>query len=380
MFKFFPYLGKTLWRHRTRSLLTVSGATVALFVFSFLLSLRAGLQQLTSQGDSVLIVFQENKFCPATSHLPQDYALTIAKFPGVRNVAPIQVFTNNCRASLDVIVFYGVIADQVRRIREFTLTAGSWDEFARRQDSAIVGEALARRRKLTVGQTFSVGDVTVRVVGVFSSRQRAEEDYVYCHLDFLQRTRGLDLVGTVTQHEVLLDDPASAERVAAAIDERFAGGPVQTDTRTKGVFQASSLEDLIQLIHLSQYLGYACLGLMAVLLATTTIMTVEDRIKEHAILQTLGFSTGRIFRLVLLECFLLSLIGGGIGVAAATVVLAITGLSIGAEAVSIAFVISPLIAASGVATAGAIGLLSGLAPAWHASRADIVSALRGAPA
>ena len=77
----------------------------------------------------------------ATSHLPQDYALTIAKFPGVRNVAPIQVFTNNCRASLDVIVFYGVIADQVRRIREFTLTAGSWDERCCR-----VRRCLRRRR------------------------------------------------------------------------------------------------------------------------------------------------------------------------------------------------------------------------------------------
>jgi putative ABC transport system permease protein len=380
MFKFLPYLLKTLWRHRTRSLLTISGSAVALFVFSFILSVRAGLDQLTTQGDSVLIVFQQNKFCPATSHLPQDYALAIAKLRGVQHVAPIQVFTNNCRASLDVIVFYGVIAEHVRRIRNFTLTSGSWEEFEQRQDGAIMGAALARRRSVGPGQSFSVGEVTVRVVGLFESENRAEEDYIYCHLDFLQRTRGLDLVGTVTQHEVLLDDPASAERVATAIDDRYAGGPVPTDTRTKGVFQASSLEDLVQLIDLSQYLGYACLGLMAVLLTTTTIMTVEDRIKEHAILQTIGFSTGRVFRLVLSECFLLSLAGGGIGVAAAWLVLFATGLSIGAEAVSIAFVITPMIAVTGLITAAAIGLSSGLAPAWHASRAGIVSALRGAAA
>ena len=176
---------------------------------------------------------------------------------------------------------------------------------------------VAARRKLDVGKTFSVGDVTVRVVGIFTSENRAEEDYVYCHLDFLQRTRGLDLVGTVTQHEVFLADGADSAAIATQIDQLYAGGPVQTDTRTKGVFQAASLEDLIQLINLSQYLGYACLGLMAVLLATTTIMSVEDRIKEHAILQTIGFSTGRIFRLVMSECVLLSILGGAVGVAAA---------------------------------------------------------------
>jgi putative ABC transport system permease protein len=379
MFKFLPYLVRTLWRHRTRSLLTVSGSSVALFVFTFILAVKSGLDQLTSQGDSTLIVFQANKFCPATSHLPQDYALAIRQIPGVVDVAPIQVFTNNCRASLDVIVFYGMPAEQVRRVRDFTLIAGDWAEFERRQDGAIVGEALAQRRKVGVGQSFSVGDVTVRVVGIFRSQNRAEEDYVYCHLDFLQRTRGLDLVGTVTQHEVLLADGASAAEVAAAIDRRYAGGPVQTDTRTKGVFQASSLEDLIQLIELSEYLGLACLALMAALLATTTIMTVEDRIQEHAVLQTIGFSTWRVFRLVLAECVLLSLLGGIIGVGTAWGVLSASALSLGAEAVTIAFIVTPAIVAWGVATAAVVGAASGLLPAWHASRADIVSALRGAP-
>jgi putative ABC transport system permease protein len=104
MFKFTPYLLKTLWRHRTRTMLTVSGSAVALFVFCFVGSVQEGLDRLTSQKDSTLIVFQANKFCPATSHLPQDYDQIIGKMDGVREVVPIQVFTNNCRASLDVVV------------------------------------------------------------------------------------------------------------------------------------------------------------------------------------------------------------------------------------------------------------------------------------
>ena len=376
MVRFVPYILKTLWRHRTRTLLTVSGAAVAVFVFCFVLSVREGLSDLTEQDDSVLVVFQANKFCPATSHLPQDYEFTIRELPGVRDVVPIQVFTNNCRASLDVVVFYGTYAGQVRSVRDFELVEGDWSAFEERQDAGIVGAALARRRGISVGDRFDIGDVSVHVAGIFSSGNRSEEDYVYCHLDFLQRTRGLDLVGTVTQHEVWLDETADPEQVAELIDATLLRGQVETDTRTKGAFQASSLADLIQLIDLSQFLGYACLALMLVLLSTTTIMSVEDRISEHAVLQTLGFSSPRVFGIVLSECAVLSIIGGALGVGLAVLALRLSGLSVGAEAVSIPFTASPELVATGIAASITIGILAGIAPAWHASRADIVTALR----
>ena len=380
MFKFAPYVFKTLWRHRTRSLLTVSGSAVALFVFCFVLTIQQGVRRITSQEDSVLIVFQANKFCPATSHLPQDYERVISQMSGVREVVPIQVFTNNCRASLDVVVFYGTLADKIRQVRDFDLISGRWDDFENHQDAAIVGQTLATRRGIEVGDTFSIGDktVTVKVAGIYTSTNRAEEDYVYCHLDFLQRTRGLDLVGIVTQHEVWLDSTADPEQTAAAIDAKFQTGQVETDTRTKGAFQASSLADLIQLIDLSHYLGWACLGLMAVLIATTTIMTVEDRIGEHAVLQTLGFSTRRVFRLVLSESVLLSITGGGIGIGLAALVLTQSGLSMGAEAVTIALEPTGRVAITAAIVSLGVGVLSGIAPAWHAARADIVDALRQA--
>jgi putative ABC transport system permease protein len=103
MFKFLPYVLKTLWRHRSRTLLTVSGTAVALFVFSFVGAVQEGMNALAGRQEAKqsLVVFQANKFCPATSHLPQDYEAKIKRIEGVREVVPIQVFTNNCRASLD---------------------------------------------------------------------------------------------------------------------------------------------------------------------------------------------------------------------------------------------------------------------------------------
>ena len=74
MFKYAPYVLKTLWRHRSRTLLTVTGSAVALFVFCFVGSVQEGLNDLQCRqaAKGALIVFQANKFCPATSHLPQD--------------------------------------------------------------------------------------------------------------------------------------------------------------------------------------------------------------------------------------------------------------------------------------------------------------------
>ena len=102
------------------------------------------------------------------------------------------------------------------------------------------------------------------------------------------------------------------------IDALFRGGPVETDTRPKGVFQAKSLGDLAQLIGLAHYLGYACVGLVLALVATTTVMSVQDRIQEHAVLQTLGlYRVAGVSDSCSWRALLLSIAGGLGGVGAA---------------------------------------------------------------
>ena len=380
MFKFIPYTLKTLWRHRSRTILTVSGSAVALFVFCFVGAVQEGMNDLQRRQEAKgsLIAFQANKFCPATSHLPQDYDQQIARLDGVREVFPVQVFTNNCRASLDVVVFYGVPPEKLRKARDFELVSGSWSDFEQHQDAAVVGRAVANRRSINVGDKFSIGELSVNVAGIYSSDDPAEENYIYSHLEFLQRGKGMNLVGTVTQIEVLLNEGVDPVAKCREIDDKFRGGPVETDTRPKGAFQAKSLGDLMQLIGMAHYLGYACVGLVLSLVATTTIMSVEDRIKEHAVLQTIGFSGPRVFRLVMIECVLLSIAGGIIGVGAAMIMLKLSSLSVGAEAVTIAFTPSVRLAITGLIVSAIAGTLAGIVPAIHAARTEIVPALRQA--
>lgn len=380
MFKFAPYVFKGLWGHRSRTMLTISGSAVALFVFCFVGSVQRGLAKLTEgqEAQRTLIVFQENRFCPASSKLPEDYARVVAKLPGVKDVVPIKVFTNNCRASLDVVVFNGMQPEQLRSARDLTLTSGTWGDFDTRTDAAIVGEAVAKRRGLKNGQRFTIGDITVSIVGIFRSTVAAEDNYIYTHLDFLQRARGKVAVGTVTQLEVKLASAADPDRLASEIDAQFKSGPVATSTRSKGVFQRDTLADLAELIGLAHWLGYACVGLVLALVATTAVMAVQDRIKEHAVLQTLGLRPGRIFRLVLAESVLQSVLGGFLGVGAGTLLLAWGGFSIGAEGVTIAFQPSVDLALVGMLVCVCVGLAAGVVPGWQAARTEIVTALRQA--
>ncbi|MEM1067980.1 MAG: ABC transporter permease [Planctomycetota bacterium] len=369
---------KTLWRHRTRSLLTVSGTAVAMLVFCMVGSVQEGLRRLTSGADAEqnLIVFQENRFCPTSSRLPEDYSRKIRELPGVKEVMPIQVWTNNCRASLDIVVFHGADRQQIQAARPLTLTDGSWSVFQDTQDAAIVGRNIAQRRGLNVGDQFSIGDISVHIAGVFSSSVPSEENLIYTSLQFLQYTRGVNAAGLVTQHEVLLSKDAQPERIAAEIDRMLRSGPVATTTRLKGAFQASTLSDLVDLIGFAHWLGYACVGLVLSLVATTTAMSVQDRIKEYAVLQTIGVRPLRTMRLVLSESTLLCVLGGLAGTLIANAVLQVGGFAIGAEGASIAFRPSISLVLNGFLVSVCVGVIAGIAPATQAATVPIVKALQ----
>ena len=378
MLRFLPYVLKNLWRHRVRTALTLSGAAVAIFVFVFVGSVQEGLKGLTRSqlADQRLIVFQANRFCPSTSKLPEDYARQVRSVPGVKDAVPVKVFMNNCRASLDVVVFHGMPAEKLRVARDLTLLAGAWGEFEKRRDAAIVGQAIAARRGLTVGQRFSIGAATVTIVGICRSSTPADENFIFTHLEFLQRTPGLNSVGTATQIEVLLEENAAVQAVADAIDEKFRSNYVATNTRPLGVFQLDAVGDLVELIGFLRYLAYACVGLVLALVGTTTLMAVQDRVREFAVLQTIGFSGPLLFVLMLIESVVLSTVGGALGVGLALIPLSSGSLAIGSEGVLVPFLATPALIATGLLVSVLSGLVAGVSPAWTAARAEIVQGLR----
>ncbi|MBX3419907.1 MAG: ABC transporter permease [Pirellulaceae bacterium] len=374
----FRYVLKTLLRHRTRTLLTICGAAVAMFVFCGVEAIQEGLRRLVTDSESNrgLVVYQENRFCPSTSHLPVDYARQIAKIPGVREVMPVQVWTNNCRASLDVVVFNGVNPQQVAQFRTFNIVDGTARGFETESNGALVGFTLAQRRGIKVGETFSIGPMSVKVSGIFRSEVAAEENVIFTPLDYLQLAEGTDRAGTVTLHEVIVQSGFDLNQVAESIDQNLKSGPVATKTRTRGAFMANAVTDLVDFIRFTAWLGYACLGLVLSIVATTTVMSVQDRIKEYAVLQTLGVRPLTAMRLVVTESSLLCIIGGLLGAGIAISLLAWLRLAMTTEGVSLGIAPSFRLAGLAAVLSVAVGVLAGIGPAIQAVQTPIVAALR----
>lgn len=105
-------------------------------------------------------------------------------------------------------------------------------------------------------------------------------------------------------------------------------------------------------------------------------MSVQDRIKEYAVLQTIGVRPMRAMRLVLTESTILCLVGGLLGTAAALMALTIGGFAIGAEGATIAFRPSIGLAMTGAIVSFLVGIAAGIAPAVQAATVPIVNALK----
>ena len=381
--RFMPVVFKQLWRHRVRSVLTLSGVAIAMFLFITVQTLQEGVRRSTqaAAGDTTLVVYRENRFCPATSRLPQFYVDRIQKIPGVVSAVPVKIVVNNCRASLDVITFRGVPREDLAGPKgwasRWQLIAGSVTEWEKRSDAALVGETLATRRGFTVGQSFDSSGVTVTVAGIIRSAEAQDQNVAYVHLDFLQQAAGKGGgLGSVTQFTVRVDDPAKMEAVAAAIDAQFRSEAEPTTTRPEKAFVAQAGADIVEIVKFTQWLGWGCLAAVLALVANAIVLSVQDRIKEHAVLQTLGFRSGLIARLIVSEGMLIGLLGGALGTGIALAVVHFGHFSLSQEGLSISVGASWSVLLWGLGISAGVGIVAGLVPAIRAGRREIASCFR----
>lgn len=379
MLKFAPLVLKQVIRHRTRSALTVLGVATGMFLFATVQAMQGAVTRATSASseDTTLVVYRENRYCPATSRLPERYLSRIAAIEGVRNVTPMKIVVNNCRASLDVITFRGLPEEKLAETGStFRYVSGSAEAWKGRSDAALVGETLAKRRGFKAGDRFTAAGVTVFVAGVIASSEPQDQNVAYVHLPFLQRAAGEEHIGTVTQFNVKVDDPQRMEAVAAAIDDLFRSDSDPTSTRSEKAFVARAAADVVAMVGFASVVGWGCLAAVFALVGNAIVLSVHDRIREHAVLQTLGFGSGLIARLIMAEGVLMGLIGGAIGCAAAMGMMWWGRFSMSVEGVNMPIEAGVDVLLMGLAASMGLGIAAGLAPAWRASRREITSCFR----
>lgn len=377
---FLTLVFKQLWRQPLRTSLTVLGVAVAMFIFCAVRAMQTGVERATevTAKDTTLVVYRENRYCPFTSRLPQYYGDRIRAVPGVTSAIPMRIQVSNCRASLDVVTFRGVPEEDFLReyAPRFEIIAGSLDAWTHRSDAALVGESLAERRGLAIGDRLSAAGITVSVAGILRSDAPQDQNVAYTHLAFIQEaaTRG-GTGGVVTQFNVEVDDPKRLESVAEAIDQEFARDPDPTSTRPEKAFVAAAANDILEIVRFAGWLGWGALVAVVALIANAIALAVRDRVREHAILQTVGYRPREVFSLVIAESTVLGLLGGGLG-AIATAWFTRQRFSLTTEGLNVEVASDPSVVVLGLVLSLALGWVAGLTPAIRAARLEITEALR----
>ena len=367
-----------LTRHRVRSLLTIFGVASGMFLFTAVETLQRSLGKATeaSAADTTLVVYRENRFCPSASRLPEHYADEIRRIAGVREVIPVQIVVNNCGASLDVITFRGVPAELLRKFApEIQIITGSLEEWQRRDDGALLGEVFAKRRGLKLGDRFDAAGVTVTVSGILRSPFAQDNNVAYVKLPFLQQASRAGL-GVVTQFNVRVSESKQLTPVATAIDELFRSGQEPTDTRPEKAFFAETASELVELIGFTRWLGVGAVIAVGGLVANALLLVVRGRVKENAVLRTLGFPGRAIGWLVLSEGGMLGFAGGVVGVGLAAAFLRWQSFTMGNEGQTLAIQPDATVILVGVLAALALGIFASLWPAFQAMTQPIVKNLR----
>ena len=376
-----PLVWKQIHRTPIRSGLTVAGIAVAMFLFTSVEGMRAGVETATTEQaeDATLIVYRENRFCPFSSRLPEYYGDRISRIEGVRDVVPMQIHVSNCRASLDVVTFRGVPEDDFPSLLDerSRITEGSLEDWNRRSDSALVGQSLALRRGIRTGDRFSAAGITVYVAGILSSEEPQNRNVAYVHLPFLQESlkRG-GTGGIVTQFNVRVTDPTRMENVAAGIDQEFRHDEHPTTTRSEKAFVGRAARDIIELVDFAGWIGWGSLAAVLTLIANAIVLSMRDRIRDHAVLRTLGWAGPLIAWMVLLEGAILGLAGGLLGGVTAALLMHFGRFSMTMEGLNVEVISNPMLAVIGTGIAVILGLVAGAIPAWRAGRTEIAQGFR----
>ena len=383
MIQHLPFILHNAMRNRRRSLLTIASMGVSLCLLGLLLSLYRGLFMPEDSSPAAARRLIVRHRVSLMQVMPVSYKERIKSIPGVVAVTSWQWFGGTYKDARDSKNFFArFVADpkEMLEVRpEMVLSAEQREAFLRQRTSCIATNSLMKKLGWKMGERVTlVGDifpvtVELKLVGSYDEPDGSEN--LFFHWDYLQEAlppgNYRDVVGAFL---VLVDSPEHVPQVTKAIDAKFANSPAQSKSESEHDFILSFVAFLG---NLKLFLAAVCSAVTFTILlvcANTVAMTVRERTRETAILRTLGFGPVEIFALVLGEAGLLGVIGGGVGATLAW------GVSVAFRkwmAGQFPFPILGVDLGLVLILAGlVIAVASAAAPAWFASRQNVVESLR----
>ena len=130
------------------------------------------------------------------------------------------------------------------------------------------------------------------------------------------------------------------------------------------------------MVEFAGWLGIGSLVAVFALVGNGLSLSVQGRVRDFAVMQTLGYSESLIARLIIVESLGISMLGGITGAGIAYLVSWFGKFTFSVEGLSVVITASPVTVALGLAVCAAIGIGAGLLPALRAARLSTTEAFR----
>ncbi|MDC8785714.1 ABC transporter permease [Roseateles koreensis] len=380
------YIARNLWVRRVTTLLTAGGMALVVYVFATVLMMSEGIRATlvaTGQPDNV-IALRKGAGAEINSGIDRTQAAILESLPGLATDAdghPLitkePVVLNNLpkrgSGKPSNVTVRGtrlsglLMRPQVRMVEGRMFRPGT--------SEIITGHAVATGfQGARLGETLHFAGRDWRVVGVFDAGRSGFDSEIWGDAEqMLQAFRR----GAFSSVVFRLADPLQFETIKAQIE---ADPRMTVELKPEIQFYAEQSEALAKFISILGTALSIIFSIGAIVGAMITMFAaVASRTGEIGTLRALGFRRSAVLLAFLLESLLLSLVGGLIGLAAAslmqTVNVSTTNFQTFSE-LAFQFKLTPAIMGQTMAFALFMGFAGGFIPAWGAARMKIVDCLR----
>jgi putative ABC transport system permease protein len=367
--------------------LTVLSLTVAIFLIcglrTLITTLTAGVEHADSRRLAVMSstgLFVE---------LPLSYQQKIDSVQGVEQTTKFQWFGGYYRSMRGFFAQFAIDGEAMFGMYpECEISPEQQATFLKTRNGCIVGDALATDAKFDfkLGQTIQINSPLhpipgnaawdFVVCGIYHSKSpNFDNRTLFFHWEYFEETlKGEGHPPGVGVYAIRVKPDADIPAVIANVKSLFENGPQRVDCNTEAEFQR---QFVTMFGNLPLFVGWIGTGvLIAIFLAcvNTMVMSMREQLSEIGILKSLGFTDGSMFALLITQSFTLCCAGGALGL-----LLAWSTQDWVANALGTSFPgyqITPGTFVLAAAIAMILGLLTGVAPAWHVAKLRCVEALR----
>ncbi len=382
------YVLRNLAARRLTTLLTAGGMALVVYVFATVLMLAAGLRATlvaTGQPDNVVVI-RRSAQTEVQSGIDRLQAGIVESLPdiatgsrGTRLVSREPVVLINLpkreTGKPSNVTIRGVTEAGIELRPQVRLVEGRM--FRPGTAEVVTGRAIAEGfRGAGVGETLRFASRDWTVVGVFDAGRTGFDSEIWGDAEqLLQAFRR----GAYSSLIFRLADPGRFDAVKREIET---DPRLTLEAKREARFYADQSETLARFISILGTSISVIFSIGAVIGAMITMYaSVASRTAEIGTLRALGFSRGSVLAAFLVEALALGLLGGVLGLLAASFMQAITISTTNFQTfaeLAFAFTLTPEIVLASLGFSIAMGFVGGFLPAARAARLSIVDALRAA--